>query len=174
MTTMNRTTATTNNAPASARVATPINLLGLKEYDLVRTTGKGIGIVLRKQSLNDELVIYSMSSANLTHPSDDDGMAKVRRYNADGTIATTSETTGRKLRNRGIYTITGVASYANPVLAMKDFINQSDSIEFEPIVAPTTEVPVETAPTTEMEVLMQILNSLEKMNSKLDEVRSLV
>lgn len=174
MTTTRRTTATTNNATATGRVATPINLLGLKEYDLVKTAGKGIGIVLRKQSLNDELVIYSMSSANITHPNDDDGMAKVRRYDANGKIATTSETTGKKLKNRGIYTITGVKSYANPVLAMKDFINQNPDIEFEPIVAPTTEVPVETAPTTEMEVLTQILASLEKMNNKLDEVRSLV
>lgn len=170
----NRTVTTgTTTGTATGRVATPINLLGLKEYDLVRTTGKGIGIVLRKQSLNDELVIYSMSSANLTHPNDDDGMAKVRRYDANGKIATTSETTGKKLKNRGIYTITGVASYANPVLAMKDFINQSDSIEFEPVVTPT-EVITETPATTEMEVLVQILDSLKQMNSKLDEVRSLV
>ena len=171
--TTRRTTATTNNASATGRVATPINLLGLKEYDLVKTSGKGIGIVLRKQSLNDELVIYSMSSANVTHPSDDDGMAKVRRYDANGKIATTSETTGRKLRNRAIYTITGVKSYANPVLAMKDFINQNLEIEFEPIVAPTpVEMPAATP--TETEILTQILASLEKMNNKLDEVRALV
>ena len=174
-TTMNNTTGTTSTGSTSARVATPINLLGLKEYDLVKTVGKGIGIVLRKQSLNDELVIYSMSSANVTHPSDDDGMAKVRRYDANGKIATTSETTGRKLRNRAIYTITGVKSYANPVLAMKDFINQNSEIEFDPIVAPTpVEVAAPTPATTEMDVLVQILGSLEKMNNKLDEVIALV
>ena len=176
-TTTGTTTATTAGVTAGTttgtRVATPINLLGLKEYDLVKTAGKGIGIVLRKQSLNDELVIYSMSSANITHPNDDDGMAKVRRYDANGKIATTSETTGRKLRNRAVYTITGVKSYANPVLAMKDFINQNPAIEFDPIVAPTpVEVPAATP--TEVEILTQILSSLEKMNSKLDEVRALV
>lgn len=154
------------------------NALGLQEYDLVKTAGKGIGIVLRKQSLNDELVIYSISSAETTHPSDDDGMAKVRRYNADGTIASTSETTGRKLRNRGIYTITGIKSYANPVLAMKDFINQNENVVFDAVGATETSNVndtdnVETSAETR-EMFSQMLSMLESMNSKLDEVRSLV
>lgn len=117
------------------------NKLGLQAYDLVQTTGKGIGIVLPKKSLDGELVIYSMSSASITHPGDDDGMAKVRRYNEDGTIATHSEKTGRRLKNRDIYTITGVVSYDNPILAMKDFINQNPDLEFDPVVDPEPEVP---------------------------------
>ena len=128
----NTTMNTTTN-----RIATPINALGLKEFDLVKTVGKGIGIVLRKPSLNDELVIYSISSATITHRYDDDGMAKVRRYNADGTIASTSETSGRNLRNRDQYTIVGIASYVNPVLAMKDFINQNANIDFDPVIVPS-------------------------------------
>lgn len=115
-------------------LVTENNALGLQEYDLVKTAGKGIGIVLRKKSLNDELVIYSISSASETHPNDDDGMAKVRRYNADGTIAGHSEKTGRRLKNRDIYTIVGIKSYTNPVLAMKDFINQKEDIEFDAVI----------------------------------------
>ena len=154
------------------------NALGLREYDLVKTAGKGIGIVLRKQSLGDELVIYSISSAETTHPSDDDGMAKVRRYNADGTIASTSETTGRKLRNREIYTITGIKSYTNPVLAMKDFINQNENVVFDAVVEEngTEAAEVETAeiPTEVQAMFTQMISSLESINSKLDEIRELV
>lgn len=154
------------------------NALGLQEYDLVRTAGKGIGIVLRKQSLGDELVIYSISSANETHPTDDDGMAKIRRYDANGKIATTSETTGRKLRNRGIYTITGIKSYANPVLAMKDFINQNENVVFDAVGATETSNVndtdnVETSAETR-EMFSQMLSMLESVNSKLDEVIRLV
>lgn len=161
-------------------LVTENNVLGLQEYDLVQTTGKGIGIVLRKKSLNDELVIYSISSASETHPFDDDGMAKVRRYNADGTVAETSETTGRRLRNRGIYTITGIKSYTNPVLAMKDFINQNNEIEFDPVIEPVIEEPeIEeedvvskdaTATSTQTEVNLQILAMLAKINDKLDKL----
>ena len=153
------------------------NKLGLQEYDLVKTVGKGIGIVLRKQSLNDELVIYSISSAETTHPTDDDGMAKVRRYNADGTIAQRSEKTGRRLRNRDIYTIIGIKSYANPVLAMKDFINQNEDIEFEPVIEPEVEVEPEVDETTEVAadtqvetVFAQMLQMLDKINTKLDNL----
>lgn len=171
-------------------LSTENNALGLKEYDLVKTTGKGIGIVLRKQSLNDELVIYSMSSATETHPYDDDGMAKVRRYNVDGTIAERSERTGRKLKNRDIYTIVGIASYTNPVLAMKDFVNQDESIEFEPVtieeeleeiveeveaVEDTEDTATETEDTpvtapTQADINMQILAMLAKINDKLDNI----
>lgn len=160
-------------------LVTENNALGLQEYDLVKTAGKGIGIVLRKQSLNDELVIYSISSAETTHPSDDDGMAKVRRYNADGTIANTSETTGRKLKNRDIYTITGIKSYANPVLAMKDFINQNENVVFDAVGATETSSNgndidnVETSAETR-EMFSQMLSMLESVNSKLDEVIRLV
>ena len=155
------------------------NKLGLQEYDLVRTAGKGIGIVQRKKSLNDELVIYSISSASETHPTDDDGMAKVRRYNADGTIAQTSETTGRKLKNRDIYTITGIKSYTNPVLAMKDFINQNENVVFDPVVENVTEteaaeVETSTIPTEMQSMFAQMVSSLELINNKLDEIRDLV
>ena len=177
-------------------IATENNALGLQEYDLVQTTGKGIGIVLRKKSLNDELVIYSMSSASETHPNDDDGMAKVCRYYEDGTIAQRSEKTGRKLKNRDIYTITGIKSYTNPVLAMKDFINQNEDIEFDPVVEPEPEVveepEVETTETTDgvgadtetdtatetsetvtpsQDVIFtQMLEMLNKINEKLDNI----
>ena len=167
-------------AETRTALVTENNALGLQEYDLVKTTGKGISIVLRKKSLNDELVIYSISSASETHPFDDDGMAKVRRYNADGTVAECSETTGRRLANRGIYTSVGIKSYANPVLAMKDFINQNDNIEFDPVIeedddATDTETDVvnddvsQAAPTQE-EVNMQILAMLAKINEKLDNI----
>ena len=184
MTTMMTANGTTTNATVAARVTTPINPLGLKEYDLVKTAGKGIGIVLRKKSLNDELVIYSISSASVTHPFDDDGMAKVRRYNADGTIATHSETTGKKLKNRGVYKITGIKSYANPVLAMKDFINQNTDIVFDPVVVvpvatetvtdTTTETTVPTEPInvsedmSKKEMFMEMLKALNGINNKLD------
>ena len=167
-------------------LVTENNKLGLQEYDLVQTTGKGIGIVLRKKSLNDELVIYSISSATETHPFDDDGMAKVRRYNEDGTIATHSERTGRRLKNRDIYTITGVKSYVNPVLAMKDFINQNEDIDFDPVIEPiiepeVTEEEVEettqdtnaneaAAQTAQNEVFAQMLSMLAKINDKLDNM----
>lgn len=154
-------------------LVTTNNALGLQEYDLVKTAGKGICIVLRKKSLNDELVIYSISSASETHPFDDDGMAKVRRYNADGTIANTSETTGRRLRNREIYTITGIKSYANPVLAMKDFINQNEDIEFDSIENNGTGNVTESddtnaTDTTDKALLEQMVSLLTKINDKLD------
>lgn len=178
MTNANVTTST------NARVATPINVLGLKEYDLVKTVGKGIGIVLRKKSLNDELVIYSMSSATGRHRNDDDGMAKVRRYRADGTVPSTSETTGRRLRNRDKYTILGVASYANPVLAMKDFINQNPNIVFDPIVVHTNDDALDTAnglvdndanvpavDVTDMSAAFaEMIALLRDMNAKLDNI----
>lgn len=178
----------TNTTFTRATLSTTNNALGLKEWDLVQTAGKGIGIVLRKKSLNDELVIYSMSSAVETHPNDDDGMAKVRRYNVDGTIATTSETTGRKLKNRDIYTITGIKSYVNPVLAMKDFINQNEDIEFEPVViieeieedhdeydyddyeGVAEEATETTAAPTQNDVMMQMLAMLAKIDAKLDRI----
>ena len=179
-------TRTNNNGTVVAgtvRVTTPINKLGLKEYDLVKTAGKGIGIVLRKKSLNDELVIYSISSASVTHPSDDDGMAKVRRYASDGTIAQISETTGKKLKNRDKYTITGIKSYANPVLAMKDFINQNEDIVFDPIVViPVTtetvadapaDIPTETDIVEDMtseEMFAEMLKALCGINDQLDAV----
>lgn len=171
-----------------AENATENNALGLREYDLVQTAGKGIGIVLRKKSLNDELVIYSMSSASETHPNDDDGMAKARRYNEDGTIALYSETTGRRLKNRDVYTITGIKSYANPVLAMKDFINQNDDIEFDPIMedvpepaeveteidddvdVDNTEATENTTPSSQDEINLQILAMLSKISDKLDNM----
>lgn len=161
---------------------TATNALGLQEYDLVQTAGKGIGIVLRKKSLNDELVIYSISSASETHPFDDDGMAKVRRYNSDGIVAEYSERTGRRLKNCDIYTITGVKSYVNPVLAMKDFINQNEDIEFDPVIEPVIEEEVEpeieevveseevAAVSSQDEVSMQILSMLMKINEKLDNI----
>ena len=162
-------------------LATETNKLGLQEYDLVQTAGKGIGIVLRKKSSNDELVIYSMSSATETHPLDDDGMTKVRRYNEDGTIADRSETTGKKLKNREIYTITGIKSYVNPVLAMKDFVNQNEDIEFDPVVEPVVEeevveeTPVETTtetPTADPTMLMfaKMLDMMDKISDKLDRL----
>ena len=122
-------------------LVTENNKLGLQEWDLVKTVGKGIGIVMHKKSI-DELVVYSMSSVTETHPNDDDGMAKVRRYNADGTISLYSEKTGRKLKNRDIYAIqgiVGVKSYVDPVMAIKDFINQNDAIEFDPITEEVVE-----------------------------------
>lgn len=156
-------------------LVTENNALGLKEYDLVKTVGKGIGIVQRKQSLNDELVIYSISSAETTHPTDDDGMAKVRRYNADGTIASTSERTGRRLKNRDIYKIIGIKSYSNPVLAMKDFINQNPDIEFDAIGTDTNGNVSEVETSAETSVMFsQMLSLLESIDSKLDEVRDLV
>lgn len=133
-------TILTTTATTSTRIASANNVLGIREYDLVKTVGKGICIALRKKSLNDELVLYSISSAMGRHAHDDDGMAKVRRYNADGTIATTSESTGNNLRNREKYTIVGIKSYVNPVLAMKDFINQNTDIAFDPIVVPNLNV----------------------------------
>lgn len=160
-------------------LVTNTNALGLQEWDLVKTAGKGICIVLRKKSLNDELVLYSMSSATETHPTDDDGMAKVRRYNADGTIATTSETTGKKLKNREIYTILGIASYANPVLAMKDFINQNENIDFDMLVEEdetTTETAIvseetqEAAMSTLVPLFTQMVELLTEMNAKLDNI----
>lgn len=161
----------TNTTINRAEFVTDNNKLGLQEYDLVKTTGKGIGIVLRKKSLNDELVIYSMTSATETHPLDDDGMAKVRRYNEDGTIAKTSETTGKKLKNRDIYTITGIRSYTNPVLAMKDFVNQNPDIEFDAVIEPDVEEPVmEETPTTvptQDEINIKILSALDKILEKL-------
>ena len=177
-TTMNNTTATTT----TNRIATPINALGLKEFDLVKTVGKGIGIVLRKPSLNDELVIYSISSATETHRNDDDGMAKVRRYNADGTIASTSETSGRNLRNRDQYTIVGIASYVNPVLAMKDFINQNANIDFDPVIVESDnelddDVVSTPDPTADVTVAPDIMSAfaemaalLREMNDKLDNI----
>ena len=164
MTRTNNTTGTT-----STRIATANNALGIREYDLVKTAGKGICIALRKKSLNDELVLYSMSSATGRHRNDDDGMAKVRRYNADGKIATTSETTGKKLRNRDKYAIVGIASYANPVLAMKDFINQNASIEFTPIVV-ATNTPVDAAPSCMCDAFEEIIALLRDMNAKLDNI----
>ena len=164
-TTMNNTTATT-----STRIATANNALGIREYDLVKTAGKGICIALRKKSLNDELVLYSMSSATGRHRNDDDGMAKVRRYDANGKIATTSEATGKKLRGREKYAIIGIASYANPVLAMKDFINQNASIEFDPVVVPVT-APVDVAPACACdEAFAEIIALLRDMNAKLDNI----
>lgn len=162
-------------------MATENNKLGLQEFDLVKTAGKGIGIVLKKPSLDDELVVYSMSSFTETHPHDDDGMAKVRRYNEDGTIATHSETTGRKLKNRDIYAIQGIVgikSYTNPIIAMKDFINQNENIEFDPVVVEepeveevdetpvlTTEMPAEMP--SQMEINLQVLAMLNKIADRL-------
>lgn len=162
-------------------MATENNKLGLQEFDLVKTAGKGIGIVLKKPSLDDELVVYSMSSFTETHPHDDDGMAKVRRYNEDGTIATHSETTGRKLKNRDIYAIQGIIgikSYTNPIIAMKDFINQNEDIEFDPVVVEepeveevdetpvlTTEMPAEMP--SQMEINLQVLAMLNKIADRL-------
>ena len=161
-------------------MATENNKLGLQEYDLVLTNGKGIGIVLPKPSLDGELVVYSKSSFTETHPNDDDGMAKVRRYNEDGTIALYSEKTGKKLKNREIYAIEGIVgikSYTNPIIALKDFINQNEAIEFDPVVEPEVEeAPVtETADTptempTQMEINLQMLAMLNKINDKLDKL----
>ena len=172
------------NMEIRREMATENNKLGLQEYDLVKTVGKGIGIVLAKPSLDGELVVYSISSFTETHPNDDDGMAKVRRYNEDGTICQYSETTGKKLKNRQIYAIDGIVgikSYTNPIIAMKDFINQNADIEFDPVVieepeveddfdgvddvVETTETPTETP--SQMEINMQILAMLHKINEKL-------
>ena len=175
MTTMN----TTMNR---ADLVTENNKLGLQENDLVLTKGKGIGIVLPKPSLDGELVVYSLSSFMETHPNDDDGMAKARRYNEDGTIATYSEKTGRKLKNRDIYAIEGIVgikSYTNPIVAMKDFFNQNKNIEFDPVVTEpeVEEEETETSDTTEtteapspMDINMQILAMLGKINDKLDKL----
>lgn len=155
------------------RIATVNNALGIREWDLVKTVGKGICIALRKKSLNDELVLYSMSSATVTHRNDDDGMAKVRRYNADGTIASTSEATGRTLRNRDAYTIVGIASYTNPVLAMKDFINQNANIEFDPIVVDTDDDDdnLDVVVETDMAAYFaEMISLLHEMNDKLDNI----
>ena len=162
-------------------LATESNPLGLQAYDLVKTAGKGIGIVLRKPSLNNELVVYSMSSVTTTHPHDDDGMAKVRRYNADGTIATHSETTGNPLKNRDKYAIEGIVgikSYTNPIIAMKDFINQNEDLEFDPVYVEVeeevAEEPVAEAaantPVNEGGVMEQMLALLMKINDKLDRI----
>lgn len=164
-----------------ANLVTENNLLGLQEYDLVKTVGKGIGIVLKKPSLDNELVVYSMSSFTETHPNDDDGMAKVRRYNEDGTICLYSEKTGRKLKNRDIYAIegiVGVKSYTNPIIAMKDFINQNEDIEFDPVVVDepeiddvaetSTETPTEMP--TQMDIMMQMMQMMAKMTATLDKV----
>lgn len=160
----------TTTGTTSTRIATANNPLGIREYDLVKTAGKGICIALRKKSLNDELVLYSMSSATGRHRNDDDGMAKVRRYSADGTIAATSERTGKTLRNRDKYTIVGIASYANPVLAMKDFINQSASVPFDPVVVPTV-ADVTVAGTIVMDTAFaEIISLLRAMNDKLDNI----
>ena len=167
-------------------LVTENNKLGLQEYDLVKTVGKGIGIVLHKRSIG-ELVVYSKSSVTETHPNDDDGMAKVRRYNADGTISLYSEKTGRKLKNRDIYAIQGIVgikSYTDPVMAVKDFINQNDAIEFDPVVEDVTETVVvsttetetkevtdgETVAQTQEEVNIQVLSSLKEIVGKLDIV----
>lgn len=160
-------------------LVTENNALGLQEWDLVKTAGKGICIALRKKSLNDELVLYSMSSATETHPNDDDGMAKISRYNADGTIKTTSKKTGKKLKNREIYTILGIASYANPVLAMKDFINQNENIDFDMLVEEdetTTETAIVSEETQEaamsalVPLFTQMVELLTEMNAKLDNI----
>lgn len=158
-------------------MVTENNKLGLQEYDLVKTRGKGIGIVMKKPSLDNELVVYSMSSFTSTHLHDDDGMAKVRRYNEDGTIALYSEKTGRKLKNRDIYAIEGIVgikSYTNPIMALKDFVNQNEDIDFDPVVEPvveetdTTETPVTPAEMpSQMEIAMKILAALDKINEKL-------
>ena len=157
-------------------LVTENNKLGLREYDLVLTAGKGIGIVLKKPSLDNELVVYSMSSVTETHPHDDDGMAKVRRYNEDGTIATHSEKTGRRLMNRDTYAIQGIVgikSYTNPIEALKDFINQNENIEFEPVVIePEVEKVDDTpvAPTempSQMEINLQVLAMLNKIADRL-------
>lgn len=178
-TTMNTTTGTTT------RIATAGNALGIREFDLVKTVGKGICIALRKKSLNDELVLYSMSSATGRHANDDDGMAKVRRYDSMGKIAPTSESTGRNLTGRDKYTIVGIASYVNPVLAMKDFINQNANVAFDPVVvnerddddtantAPTTPATTadDTVPTADMtEMFAEMIGLLRNMNAKLDEI----
>lgn len=160
--TMNRNELVTEN-----------NALGLQAFDLVQTAGKGICIVLHKESAN-ELVVYSQSSIE-KYPHNDDGMAYVRRYNADGTIASTSES-GKTLKNRDIYTITGIKSYDDIVMALKDFINQNEEdfdpvyveveeddydYDFEEVEADETEAP------TQMEINMQILAMLNKINEKL-------
>jgi hypothetical protein len=163
-------------------LVTENNQLGLQEWDLVKTAGKGIGIVMHKKSI-DELVVYSMSSVTETHPFDDDGMAKVRRYNADGTIALYSEKTGRKLKNRDIYAIEGIVgikSYADPVMAIKDFINQNEDIEFDPVFEEVVEEDVcgdcdcdncdcEAPTPTQDEINLQILAMLNKIMDKLDK-----
>lgn len=180
-TTMMNVTTTTNTTDANVRVATPINKLGLKAFDIVRTVGKGMGIVLPKASLNGELVIYSLSSAVDTHRDDDDGMAKVRRYNDDGTIALYSETTGRRLANRDIYTITGIASYVNPILAMKDFINQNPDIDFDPVIVDVDDDfddcafdydddDADVAAPTQDDINLQMLAMLAKIADKLDRI----
>ena len=162
-------------------LATENNPLGLQAYDLVKTAGKGIGIVLRKPSLNNELVVYSMSSVTETHPHDDDGMAKVRRYNADGTIATHSEATGNPLKNRDKYAIEGIVgikSYENPIIAMKDFINQNEDLVFDPVyveveeeaVEPVVETGAADTPVPEAGVMEQMLALLMKINDKLDRI----
>lgn len=161
-------------------MATENNLLGLQENDLVLTKGKGIGIVLPKPSLDGELVVYSLSSFMETHPNDDDGMAKVRRYNEDGSIALYSEKTGKKLKNRDIYAIEGIVgikSYTNPIEALKDFFNQNKNIKFDPVTAEVEEEETETVDTTEtteapsqMDINMQILAMLGKINDKLDKL----
>lgn len=175
------TTTTMNTATMNrAELVTENNKLGLQEWDLVKTRGKGIGIVMHKASI-DELVVYSMSSVTETHPHDDDGMAKVRRYNEDGTIALYSEKTGRKLKNRDKYAIEGIVgikSYTDPVMAIKDFINQNEDIEFDPVVVepeveePETEVGAtdDTAVEmpTQMEINLQMLALLNKIAEKLD------
>ena len=116
-------------------------------------------------------------------------MAKVRRYASDGTISQISEETGKKLKNRDIYTIVGIKSYVNPVLAMKDFINQNEEIEFNSIVVvpvetevvtetptdtPDTNAATETVDVTEdmskKELFVEMLKALYGINEKLDAV----
>lgn len=180
-TTMNATTTMTRES-----LVTENNKLGLQAYDLVKTTGKGIGIVLPKPSLDDELVVYSMSSVTETHPHDDDGMAKVRRYNEDGTIAKYSEKTGKALPNREKYAIEGIVgikSYTNPIVALKDFINQNEDIEFDPVVGEVIVEEIEEdfddydcdyeddsadeTESTQMKINMKILKALDKILAKL-------
>lgn len=165
-----------------ANLVTEDNLLGLQEYDLVKTVGKGIGIVLKKPSLDDMLVVYSLTSFTETHPNDDDGMAKVSRYNEDGTICEYSAKTGKKLKNRDKYAIegiVGVKSYTNPIIAMKDFINQNEDIEFDPIIVEEPEVEevvddtqadTPTEMPTQMDIMMQMMQMMAKMTATLDKV----
>lgn len=148
------------------------NMLGLQEYDLVSTTGKGICIVLRRPTI-DELVVYSMSSITETHEKDDEGAARVARYTEDGTVVS----------GKDEFTITGIASYDNPILALKDFINQADDIDFDEVdVEDEDETDeddetmdtdcetsdCETAATTETDIQSQMLALLIQINEKLN------
>lgn len=168
---MNTTMNTTMNR---ADLVTDNNKLGLQKFDLVKTTGKGIGIVLPKPSLDGELVVYSLSSVVETHPHDDDGMAKVRRYNADGTISKYSEKTGKELPNRDKYAIQGIVgikSYTNPIIALKDFFNQNEDVEFDPVVGEVVveemDDETEVSAPTQTEINLKILTALDKILAKL-------